>query len=169
MVKASSDLLAALRVDKESDFSAGLLAYMTAQSDLNASLQKQVTELSEANTKLTTASTEATETISTLAGKVEAIDVDAVVQKATKAGEDAGSLAAATAMGRANLQAIQPAPAADDVPITEAAKVADHLAAGNYEEAFKLDKDAHRDFPDAQSYAAYHRAFSEGRVKIQSK
>ena len=163
MIKASEETLAALNVQSQADVIPAILA------KLNESNAK----VAELSAKLDAIKPEVTaedhlwvvETIEKLTKKV--VDLSAVndeaIAKAVAAAKEAGSLAAATALGSVGVNAIAPAPVAEPAK----ADTADNLvAAGDYEAAYKASEKLQSEFSSPKVFAAYMKAMNRGQVRV---
>lgn len=162
MIKASDELLAALGVQSQADVIPALLAKLnesnTRLADLSAKVEGIKPEVTaDAHLELAASVEKLTEKVNGIA----ALNEGEILKRAEAKAAEAGSYAAAVALGAVGVNAVAPAPVSEPVKADNAEAFA---AAGDYDAAYKASEKLQAEFSSAAVYAAYAKAVKAGRV-----
>lgn len=161
MIKASDEILAELGVQSQSDVIPALVAKLNESNTKIAELSAKTEGIKPEVTA--DAHLELAASVEKLAEKVNgiaALNEGEILKRAEAKAAEAGSHAAAVALGAVGVNAVAPAPVADVVHDSAES----FAAAGDYEAAYKASEKLQAEFSSAAVYAAYAKAVKAGRV-----
>lgn len=163
VLQITPDLVTAIGAKDAEDFAAKLPTVLLSV----AGLEDRIKALESAHgvdiTGLQAALTETQTKVNGFEAKITSLPDEAKVKQLA---QDAGSLAAANALGKAGMNAVAPAPEAEPVAADKSKELE---AAGDYAGAWKASAQLQKEFASPETYENYTKAVAKGMVKLKSK